>query len=314
MSDNSTIEQIAENIANKIQSSQPEGDLHLIPTLLVILLGSLILYLFQSKTIISSKNPTLPYIKNIGKDNAIFTLNPSYKNIIQKLQIELIPSKEGEKTITLDLDKNHKSKPAKIHKGISYAMRFRTQTHTSIKWSWWSNDHFLVEDPPYELIHNPQQEDLQQMRAELQEARTCNFLLLGKVGIGKSSLVNTFLTAYNGVIHQDATTSNSDSSVTEKIEIHPIVPGRLNVLDFVGLEKGYAFDFIPEIVKGKCENITRANMRTKEFIFGTPGGPTQVDTVIFVIAADSFNDDKEVNRNILEQLQKSRKQIIKIFR
>jgi len=42
-----------------------------------------------------------------------------------------------------------------------------------------------------------------------------------------------------------------------------------------------------------------------EYDFDTEGGPTKIDTVIFIVLAATFEEDLEINIKIMEQISKS---------
>ena len=269
---------------------------------LTVIFLSYMLYLWHSKRTGSSKASALPFDKSIGNKTVIFTQNESYKKV-EKIKIKLVSAKDKR---VFELNKDRLTKTLDISQGISYNFQFQTKKDGSLFWSWWSPRHyFIAEEPPYFLKTDPCEEDFQQTKLSLEQVSPCNFLVLGKIGNGKSSWINTIFTAYNEKWTEKAQTSSANFSVTDKMKAYEVIPGRIKLFDLPGWEKDYGFDLIPEIIKGKCPNITRRNMKNGEYDFDTEGGPTKIDTVVFIVSAATFEEDLEINNKIMEQINKS---------
>jgi len=89
------------------------------------------------------------------------------------------------------------------------------------------------------------------------------------------------------------------------MKAYEVIAGRIKLFDLPGWGKDYGFHLIPEIIKGRCPNITRKNMKNGEYDFDTEGGPNKIDTVIFIVSAATFEEDLEINTKIMEQISKS---------
>lgn len=265
-----------------------------------------------------SGTPELPFEVSLGNGKAIFLLKHldiqkkflgfAISSQIETLKIKLIPQNGDpnsiEKTFTKDL--------RQFHIGLSsdnwYLVRIKVKGKGGKESDWSTEDLYLADkELPFSLdTLRPKEADFEKIKVKLLQAKTHqNLLVIGKIGNGKSSLINSLFSAVNDEYKEVAISSSSNSSFTSRMNAYELIDGKTTLFDLPGWEEGFRFELIPEIIKGRCEGITRDQMKGGVFEFGTPGGPAKIDAVIFVIAANSYQEDDEIHRKILEELRKA---------
>jgi len=140
---------------------------------------------------------------------------------------------------------------------------------------------------------------------------------LGRIGTGKSSLINTLFYAFTKVFNEVAPAYGRNKSVTRFVDRYELISGNVCLIDTPGAQKNTPSRRVGEILQGVYDgmepNMSRGEGEAQENQEAnqTPGlneGPgSQVKTAVIVaVSAEDTKDEDDVNRKIIKRVIKKR--------
>ncbi|VCX20141.1 unnamed protein product [Gulo gulo] len=146
-----------------------------------------------------------------------------------------------------------------------------------------------------------------------------HILLLGPVGSGKSSFINSVKSVFQGRLTRQATVGSDVTSITEQYRIYPIKDGRggkylpFRLCDSMGLHEkegiGLCMDDIPYILKGCVPdryqlNPSRPITPNHPNFIASPSLKDRIHCVAYVLDINSINDLSSKMVAKFQQIQK----------
>jgi len=149
----------------------------------------------------------------------------------------------------------------------------------------------------------------QDFKNRISNSNAVNIRLMGRIGTGKSSLINTLSYAFTTVWGVKAAAYGQNGSVTKGVTKYEIVPGKVNLVDMPGWQNDSGFQIMGEIINGVYDgmqpDMQQSDQRQKAH--QTPGlneGPKsdEKNSIIFVVAAEDAEEEDNVNKKIIKEL------------
>lgn len=228
-----------------------------------------------------------------------------------EIEIELIGRDNS--TTLIHLRRNCPTEPIIINSKVIYCYKFRSKQDLAFMWSSWSEVQTLQrQDLPYSIPLQRSNEICSDLRRSIELAAPCNILLLGQIGVGKSSLVNTLFTALRNTWTAPAFCGPHDRSVTSEKKGYTLILDKLTIYDMPGWERDHNFSLLERIIEGECDQVSISSMQGREnqrVQVRTNGTNGRISAAIVIIAANKDEETSQVNREIFARLKNYSKKI-----
>lgn len=226
---------------------------------------------------------------------------------VARIEIELI-NRETKERETFILTKEFPYKECPIVPNKHYVFKSRSQEKGHF-WSEYSKLKPLVSRSPYftPLPGDPSRAKCEECIRQLKLGPQFNALIFGKPGAGKSSLLNSLVSAVAGRYQHAAMTSPEGLTNTQRQTLYEVIPEKAYIYDMPGWESSFSLALLRQILEGNLENTTVNQLKGKSYDFQqtkkdhvTP----RINAVILVMSALSLNENREFHKQIIELLKR----------
>ena len=203
-------------------------------------------------------------------------------------------------------------------------VQIRYKYKDGLFWTAWSQKiKKTIQRPPFQLqaytenLQNQQQpaqteenfyDNLcQEFRQRINNApENINIRLMGRIGTGKSSLINTFFSAFTTTWRVPITYGRG--YIDRQVLRHELVPDQVRLVDMPGWQNNYAFQMMGDIVRGMYDDMPSDMQQNdqRRRVNQAPGlneGPREEEknAIILVVAAEDARGD-DVNRRVVQEI------------
>lgn len=256
-----------------------------------------------------------------GPREIVFKLPDAKDDETEKLKrtiVEIIvclTSKEDGTVTCISLTRGSPIKSCNVTPNATYHWTFKTKERSTrgetLEWSKVSEEEPLTvpsSDNCDSTTNVKSKEDFLIMLDKIKANPRCNLLFIGGVGTGKSSLINTILTAFNQKWTPAAITYKAGTSVTKNLVFYKIPDSQVTLFDMPGIESACegALTNLENAILGRLERLTERDFEegAKSQNPSDENTSKKIDVIICVIDKENFEEKKRRQRylNIIKRV------------